>query len=283
MIARPSISWTATRNCSGVMLSSMITSTPAAKASRSCTRSSTSTSILTMWPTERLTRAIASPTPPATAMWLSLISTRVVEAEAVVDAAAGAHRLLLQRAQIGRRLARAGDPGPVGPGRLHQLGGGRGDAREMAQQVQRHALGAEHGAGRPVDPHHHVAGLDRPAVGPMDLHADHGVEQPEGQRRGVGAGDDAGLAGDDGAGAARVGREDRPARDVAGAADVLGQGGADQRLDEQRGQGFDHGGHAAVAVGWMGWIEAATASTSASVIREDACNAGTASGWSRRQ
>ena len=48
-------------------------------------------------------------TPPARRTWLSLISTQVVEAEAVVRAAAHAHGVLLQRAQRRRRLARVED------------------------------------------------------------------------------------------------------------------------------------------------------------------------------
>ena len=47
--------------------------------------------------------------PPATAMWLSLMRIGVVEAEAVIDAAAAAHRVFLEGAQAGRGLAGAAD------------------------------------------------------------------------------------------------------------------------------------------------------------------------------
>ena len=47
-IARPAITCTASRSMSGVMLSSSTASTPASSASRSCARSSTSHSTLTM-------------------------------------------------------------------------------------------------------------------------------------------------------------------------------------------------------------------------------------------
>ena len=50
-----------------------------------------------------------STTPPASRTWLSLIRMPVVQAAAMIDAAAGAHGVLLERAQQRRRLARVED------------------------------------------------------------------------------------------------------------------------------------------------------------------------------
>ena len=74
---------------------------------------------------------------------------RVVEAEAVVGAAADAHRVLLEGAQARRRLAGAGDARAVRRDRPRQVAGRGGDAAQAAEQVERHALAGEERAGRP--------------------------------------------------------------------------------------------------------------------------------------
>ena len=71
--ARPPIIVMARRRVSGSMLSSRIASAPAASAASSCSRSSTSISMRTMWPATALARSIADRMPPAITTWLSLI------------------------------------------------------------------------------------------------------------------------------------------------------------------------------------------------------------------
>ncbi len=66
----------------------------------------------------------------------------VREVAAVVPAAAGPHRRLLERAQAGRRLAGVPDRGPRRGG-VDEAAGEGGDAGEVAEEVQRGALGGE--------------------------------------------------------------------------------------------------------------------------------------------
>ena len=80
-----------------------------------------------------------------------------------------------------------------------------------------------------------VARRDARAVGPLDLDLDRRLDQAERHRRQVEAGDHAGLAGDQRRLGAGLGRHDRLGGDVAGAAEILQQGGADQRLDHRIG------------------------------------------------
>ena len=75
---------------------------------------------------------------------------RVVEAHAVVAPAARRDRGLLQLAQPRRRLAGVEDAG-AGPGdRLDEARGEGGDAREVAEEVERGPLGGEQRRGGPV-------------------------------------------------------------------------------------------------------------------------------------
>ena len=67
----------------------------------------------------------------------------VVEPGAVARAAAGAHRLLLERAQAGRGLAGVEDPDACALDRPHVAGGERGHARQPAEEVERHPLRRE--------------------------------------------------------------------------------------------------------------------------------------------
>ena len=63
---------------------------------------------------------------------------RVVEAEAVIEAAAAAHRVFLQRAQAGRGLAGAADPRARCARSASTNARGRGrDAGQMAEEIQR--------------------------------------------------------------------------------------------------------------------------------------------------
>jgi hypothetical protein len=69
----------------------------------------------------------------------------------VVLASARAHGLLLELAEPGRGLAGVEDARAGALDRAHVPGGERRDAREPAQEVQRHTLGREDRRGRPGD------------------------------------------------------------------------------------------------------------------------------------
>ena len=82
----------------------------------------------------------------------------VAEAEAVVHPAPAAHGVLLQQPQARQRLAGVADPGAgagdgVDPGR-----GGRGDAGEVAEQVERGPFGGEQPADGRADDERGLAG-----------------------------------------------------------------------------------------------------------------------------
>ena len=65
---------------------------------------------------------------------------RVIEPEAMVETAAAAHGIFLQRAQARRGLAGAADPHVGAGGVADIIGGQRRDAGEAADKVQRGAL-----------------------------------------------------------------------------------------------------------------------------------------------
>ena len=81
--------------------------------------------------------------PPATRMWFSLMRIAVVQTGAVVRAAAAAHRVLLERAQAGRRLARVEDARGRALGQLDEAARERGDPAQAADEVERDALAGE--------------------------------------------------------------------------------------------------------------------------------------------
>ena len=116
----------------------------AAIASASCSSVSTSTSILTRWPARRPCGAIACATPPATAMWLSLMRIGVVEAEAVIARRRRSGRRIFRK-RAGRAASSAcrKSRALVCAHGLDDPGGGRGDAGEMAEEIERDALGRE--------------------------------------------------------------------------------------------------------------------------------------------
>ena len=74
----------------------------------------------------------------------------VVEAEAVIAAAAGLDRVLLEGSQARSRLAGADDAGAVGRDQGDQVAGGGGDAAELAEEVEGGALGGEKRPRRPA-------------------------------------------------------------------------------------------------------------------------------------
>ena len=115
----------------------------------------------------------------------------------VVDAAAAAHGVLLQRAEARGRLAGVPDPGVRAGERVDPAGGGGRDAREVAEEVQRGALGGEQRRHRAVHREQYVVPGDPVAVGGLPLHlhgrTDHVPEDHLGDREPgdhpVGAGD----------------------------------------------------------------------------------------------
>ena len=159
---------------------------------------------------------------------------RVVEPEAVVEAAAAAHRVFLERAQPGRGLPGAADAGLAGPDLAHIGSGGGGDAGQMLDEIERHALRRQHRARVAVDVHQRGPGLDRRAVAHRRHDLDVGRKLAEaggGERQ---AGDGAGLPRDHHGAARRAGRDRRDRGDVAGAAEILGERARHRVLDLER-------------------------------------------------
>src|SRR5262245_12975282 len=70
----PTISTALRMVAASILSSSTASANPTSSTSRSCSSVSTSISILTRWPAEALARSSTARMPPATAMWLSLIS-----------------------------------------------------------------------------------------------------------------------------------------------------------------------------------------------------------------
>jgi hypothetical protein len=70
----------------------------------------------------------------------------------VVDATAGPHRVLLERAQPGQCLAGVADRRARPVDRVRPGSGRRGDAGKMAEQVQRGAFGGQQAAYRAAYP-----------------------------------------------------------------------------------------------------------------------------------
>ena len=110
---------------------------------------------------------------------------RVVQADAVVGAAAHAHGVFLRQAQAGQGLARVHD---VGARALHSLdvgGGLGGHGAEQLQEIQRRALRAQQRAGTGFDLQHHLIRCAALALGHVPGDARSGVERAQ---RGVGPG-----------------------------------------------------------------------------------------------
>ena len=160
---------------------------------------------------------------------------RVIQPEAVIEAAAAAHGIFLQDAQTGQGLAGADDARLGALHRLHQRRRRRGDAGQMAQEIQRHPLGRENGAGRAADAWRAQRRLSTSLPsGAATSNVQRRIDQPKGDFGGDQAGDAARLArhqpGRRLSGSAGMVSS---AGDVAGAAQIFRQRGADLRLDQQ--------------------------------------------------
>ncbi len=170
----------------------------------------------------------------------------VAETHAVVDAAADAHRVLLQCAKAGQRLAAVAD---LRLGALHRVDplrrGGR-DARQVAQNIEHRPFGGEQPARRGVDGEHGLPRHDAVAVvgavdHPVVIRSDHLVED---EKSDVESGDGPGLPGNDRRGGGRVCGHGGVRGDVGSVAQVLVEGAHDQRARlleiEAGGQGGGH-------------------------------------------
>ncbi len=153
----------------------------------------------------------------------------VVEADAVVGAAADADRVFLCQPQAGQGLAGVDDLG-AGAGHGVDIAAGEGGgAREQLQEVERGAFGGEQRARAGDDVAEGLAGLDTIAILGMPEDGGGRVERLERRVEPVGAAQHGVLAGDDPA--ARFGGVRNEARRQVAGADVFGQGGGHAALD----------------------------------------------------
>ena len=147
-----------------------------------------------------------------------------------------AHRVFFQRPQPRRGLARADDARLGVRDARRECGGRGGDAGEVAEIIERGALGGKDGARIAADRHQLGAGLDRCAVARMRRDLDIGRQSAECRGDQRQPGDHAFLArGNDGA-AAGVLRHRCDRGDIAGAAKVFLQRARHRRFDFQRRQ-----------------------------------------------
>ena len=155
----------------------------------------------------------------------------------MIRAAAAAHGVPLEGAQGRGRLPRVEKDRLRALERVDVRAGQRRDAGEALDEVQRRALGREHGDRRPLDLGEDGARLHEVAVRDAERHAGGRGEEGEepGQERG--SRDDGALAADHLRGDARGRSEDRERRDVLA---VLGEG-ARQEVVEGGREGFREG------------------------------------------
>ena len=171
--------------------------------------------------------------PPATAMWLSLIRI----------ASSSPKRWLKPPPQRTAYFSSARSPGVVL--RVQQMRvlsagladvgvGGGGDAGQVLHEIERHALARQNGASVAIDVHQHGFGVDRGAIAHRGHDLDLGrklAEASGGERQ---PRDGAGLPRHHDGAAWRAGWDGGDRRDVAGAAEILGQRPRDRVLDLQR-------------------------------------------------
>ncbi len=163
----------------------------------------------------------------------------VVEAVAMVMAAAALDRVLLQGAQVRQGLARAGDLG-------RQTVDGRdifrrqgGNAGQVAQQVERDAFGGQDGARLAFDPSQDVARFDLTAVGQDGFEAHLMVHHFHGQTGAVDPGGNAGFTGAEFGLETRLGLNDGRSGHVAGQAQIFLERVTDDGIDQQVRQSGD--------------------------------------------
>src|SRR5271170_3833277 len=224
--ARPSTIVTARRRVSGAILSSNTASTPTSSASASWSRESTASSILTRCPACCRASSSAGPTPPAIAMWLSLISI----------ASSSPKRWLAPPPDRTASFSKVRSPGVVL--RVHTIlalkpviASANARVAVATPDIRLKRLSAVRSAastGRD-----RIAAGDAGAVGAQPLDTQFWVEQLESEERGIQAGDDPRLARHDHRLNLRMLWHDRVGRDVTGAAQILEQRRPHDRLDDQ--------------------------------------------------
>ena len=160
----------------------------------------------------------------------------VVEPEAVIEAAAAAHRIFLQGAQARRGLAGAAYA-RAGAGDRPHIGRGRGgDAGEVAEEIECGALCAKQRPRIAFHRHQHRLRSHGVAValGRRERHGRvEGAKRRRGERQ---AGDRAGLAGHHDGASAQIRRHGGGRRHVAGAAEILGELTQHRLIDGERRQ-----------------------------------------------
>ncbi len=180
--------------------------------------------------------------PPGGGDVVLLDQDHVEEAPAVVHPAPAADGVLGQDAHPRHRLpgVQHPDPGPL-QGRRRPPGGG-GDAGEVLEEVEGGPLAGEDPTGGAAEPHHHLAGAHRVAVGGVGLEEESRVHGGEHHPGGGQAAEHPLLLGPD----LRLGRGALGHRGQGGGvpgADVLGQGRLHQGPHQLHVQsGFTHGG-----------------------------------------
>ena len=143
---------TASRSSSRLMLSSSRRSAPASSAA--CTSASSAHSTSTVTPSGASAHALvraASPTPPASRAWFSFTSTASNRPSRWFSPPPALTASLLELAQPRRGLARVEDPRAGALHGAHEASGERGDPRQVAEEVERHALPGQDRAGRARD------------------------------------------------------------------------------------------------------------------------------------
>ena len=130
-------------------------------------------------------------TPPATATWLSLISTASSRPKRWLAPPPARTAYFSSERRPGVVLRVQTMRAFVCRDRRDEPRGRGGDAAEPAQEIERHALGRQHAARGPVDRSRRRAGRDARAVGQIAAHADRRVDEAEGERGSVEPGDDA--------------------------------------------------------------------------------------------
>jgi hypothetical protein len=110
-----------------------------------------------------------------------------------------------------------------------------GNSRETLQVIERDAFAGQDGAGRAADAGQQIAAADPVALSDCELDTNRRIQQRINPAKNRQAADAAVFFGDQPAADLCCRRDDRIGGNVAGT-DILGQGAADQRVDDQRAQ-----------------------------------------------
>ena len=151
----------------------------------------------------------------------------VEQSGAMVVAAAAADGVLFEPPPAGSRFSRVVDAGLGAVDRADELAGPRGDAGEMAQQIQHRPLADEQVAGLAGEGGDGGAGRDFVAIGGVELAVDRRVHFVDDDRQRPQAGDHAWLADDDGRAALILGADDGERGPIVEPIEIFADGEAD--------------------------------------------------------